>query len=264
MRYFLELSFLGTNYHGWQRQQNAHTVQQEVENALKILLKHDTETTGCGRTDTGVHARKFFAHFDSDQLLERVGSLVQDQSTNQPINQSTFIYHLNSLLPRDVSIINIHKVKDDAHARFDATSRTYEYIITRRKDALLQELSFQFEYRLDIEQMNRFAGTFIGQHDFASFSKSRTQVKTTICNVSEAAWKAEGHKLIFRITVDRFLRNMVRAIVGSLLEAGEGKLSEDDFKAIFASKKRSSAGMSVPACGLYLCDVKYPYIKSNQ
>lgn len=244
MRYFLELSFLGTNYHGWQRQQNAHTVQQEVENALKILLKKDTETTGCGRTDTGVHARKFFAHFDSDIVLEE-----------------NFLYHLNSLLPRDISIINLHHVKEDAHARFDATSRTYEYVIVKRKDALLYGLSYQFEYSLDVERMNRFAKTFLGKHDFASFSKSRTQVKTTICNVIEATWKEEEHKLIFRIMADRFLRNMVRAIVGTLLEAGEGKLSEDDFKAIFESKNRSEAGMSVPACGLYLCDVKYPYLK---
>lgn len=249
MRYFLELSFIGTNYHGWQRQQNAHTVQEEIENALKILLKKETETTGCGRTDTGVHARKFFAHFDSDE------------STNQQINKSNFLYHLNSLLPRDISIINIHPVKDDAHARFNAISRAYEYIIVRRKDPLLYGLSFQFEYSLNIEEMNRLAETFIGKHDFASFSKSHTQVKTTICNVTEAVWKAEEHKLIFRISADRFLRNMVRAIVGTLLEAGEGKLSEDDFKAIFESKDRSEAGMSVPAAGLYLCDVKYPYIK---
>ncbi len=249
MRYFLELSFLGTNYHGWQRQQNAHTVQQELENALKILVKKDTEITGCGRTDTGVHARKFFAHFDSDAVSEEIQ------------NQSVFVYHLNSLLPRDIAIINIHEVKEDAHARFDATSRTYEYMVTRRKDALLHGLSFQFEYPVDITQMNRFAWAFIGQHDFASFSKSRTQVKTTICNVTEATWKVEEHKLIFTISADRFLRNMVRAIVGTLLEAGEGKLSENDFQAIFASKNRSEAGMSVPACGLYLCDVKYPYIK---
>jgi len=244
VRYFLELSFLGTNYHGWQRQQNAHAVQHEIENALKILFSKETETTGCGRTDTGVHARKFFAHFDSDIVLEE-----------------NFIYQLNSLLPRDISIINIHSVKEDAHARFDATSRTYEYIIVKRKDALLYGLSFQFEYPIDIDRINRFAKTFLGQHDFASFSKSRTQVKTTICNVTEAVWKEEEHKLIFTITADRFLRNMVRAIVGTLLEAGEGKLSEDDFKAIFESKNRSEAGMSVPACGLYLCDVKYPYLK---
>jgi tRNA pseudouridine38-40 synthase len=261
VRYFLELSFLGTNYHGWQRQQNAHTVQQEIENALKILLRKETETIGCGRTDTGVHARKFFAHFDSDQPLDAPDSFPINKSANQQINKSNFLYHLNSLLPRDISIINVHPVKENAHARFDAASRTYEYILVRRKDALLYGLSFQFEYSLDIDRMNRFAKIFLGTHDFASFSKSRTQVKTTICDVTEAAWKEEEHKLIFRITADRFLRNMVRAIVGTLLEAGEEKLSENDFKAIFESKNRSEAGMSVPACGLYLCDVKYPYIK---
>ena len=261
MRYFLELSFLGTNYHGWQRQQNAHTVQEELENALKILLKKETETTGCGRTDTGVHARQFFAHFDSDLPLEEIPSFKINKSTNQQISKSTFLYHLNSLLPRDISIINIHPVKDDAHARFDATSRTYEYIVVMRKDALLYGLSYQFEYALDIERMNLFAKTFLGTHDFASFSKSRTQVKTTICMVTEAAWKEEEHKLVFRITADRFLRNMVRAIVGTLLEAGEDKISAADFQVIFDSKNRSEAGVSVPACGLYLCDVKYPFIK---
>src|SRR5436853_1741565 len=140
MRYFLELSFLGTNYHGWQRQLNAHAVQQELENALKILLKKDTETTGCGRTDTGVHARKFFAHFDSDTLSERIPSSIINESKDQQISKSTFLYHLNSLLPRDISIINLYQVHDEAHARFDATSRTYEYIITTRKDPLLQGL----------------------------------------------------------------------------------------------------------------------------
>ena len=249
MRYFLELSFLGTNYHGWQRQQNANTVQQELEKALKVLLKTDVATTGCGRTDTGVHARRFFAHFDSDH------------SAVQASNHPTFIYQLNSLLPNDISITGIHTVKDDAHARFDATMRIYEYIIVRRKDPLLQGLSYRFENNLDIEKMNRFAKIFIGHHDFASFSKSHTQVKTTICDVSAAEWKVEAHTLIFRISADRFLRNMVRAITGTLLEAGEGKLSENDFKLIFESKNRSEAGMSVPASGLYLCDVKYPYIK---
>lgn len=246
MRYFLELSFLGTNYHGWQKQKNAHSVQQELENALKILLRKEIETTGCGRTDTGVHARKFFCHFDLDKPIEKV---------------SFIIHHLNSLLPKDISIINIQIVDDDAHARFDATSRTYEYIITRRKDALLKDHSFRFEYPLDVKLMNRLSGLLPGEHDFASFSKSRTQVKTTICTIKEAKWREEKHLLIFKITADRFLRNMVRAIVGTLLEAGEKKLSETDFKKIISSKSRSAAGVSVPACGLYLCEVKYPYVK---
>ena len=248
MRYFLELSFLGTNYHGWQKQKNAHSVQQELENALKIILRKEIETTGCGRTDTGVHARKFFCHFDLDAPMVKI---------------SAFTHHLNSLLPKDISIINVHNVNDDSHARFDATSRTYEYIITRRKDALLHDLSFRFEYPLDIKLMNRLAGLLHGEHDFASFSKSRTQVKTTLCNIKEATWREENHLLIFRITADRFLRNMVRAIVGTLLEAGEKKLSERDFKKIITSKNRSAAGVSVPASGLYLCEVEYPFIISR-
>jgi tRNA pseudouridine38-40 synthase len=245
MRYFLELSFLGTNYHGWQKQKNAHSVQQELENALKILLKQETETTGCGRTDTGVHARQFFCHFNSPKPIKE---------------KSSFVYHLNSLLPKDISIINLHTVGDEAHARFDATSRSYEYCITRRKDALLNGLAFRFEYNLDIRHMNKIAKHLLGEHDFASFSKSRTQVKTTICNIKEARWKKEDHLLIFRITADRFLRNMVRAIVGTLLDAGENKIPESDFKKVIASKNRSAAGVSVPADGLYLCHVTYPYL----
>ena len=246
MRYFLELSFIGTNYHGWQKQKNAHTVQKELENALKILLRCPVETTGCGRTDTGVHARKFYCHVDVSEPMEKT---------------SSFVYHLNSLLPKDISVINLHRVAHDAHARFDATARTYEYIITRRKDALLNGLSFQFEYPLDLNHMNKFAKLLFGKHDFSCFSKSRTQVKTNICTVKDAKWREEEHLLIFKITADRFLRNMVRAIVGTLLDAGEKRLSESEFKKIIASKNRSAAGVSVPAVGLYLCDVKYPFIK---
>ena len=263
MRYFLELSFLGTNYHGWQKQKNAHSVQQELENALKVLFRKEIETTGCGRTDTGVHARKFFAHFDTDELLPKNSSRAINKSINQKINNSSFTHRLNTLVPRDISIINIFPVDDDAHARYDATSRTYEYIITKRKDALLNGLSFHFEYDLDIEVMNHLAKLLLGQHDFGCFSKSRTQVKTNICTVKEAKWKSEEHKLIFRITADRFLRNMVRAIVGTLLDGGEKRISENDFKKILASKNRSRAGVSVPAAGLYLCEVKYPFIKNK-
>ncbi|MBK5284520.1 MAG: tRNA pseudouridine(38-40) synthase TruA [Bacteroidia bacterium] len=261
MRYFLELSFLGTNYHGWQKQKNAHSVQQELENALKILFRKDVETTGCGRTDTGVHARKFFAHFDAEELLPKNSPRKINKSTIREINNSSFIYHLNSLFPSDISIINVFPVNDDAHARYDATSRTYEYIITQRKDALLHGLSFHFEYDLDIKEMNHFAKLLLGKHDFGCFSKSRTQVKTNICTVKEAKWKQEEHKFIFQITADRFLRNMVRAIVGTLLDAGEKRISETDFKKILASKNRSNAGVSVPASGLYLCEIKYPFIK---
>jgi tRNA pseudouridine38-40 synthase len=237
MRYFLELSFLGANYHGWQKQKNAHSVQEELESALMILLKQEIET--------GVHARQFFCHFDSPKPIEKT---------------SSFVYHLNSLLPKDISIINLHRISDDAHARFDATSRSYEYIIARRKDALLNGLSFRFEYNLDIKYMNKLAKHLLGKHDFACFSKSRTQVKTTICNIKEAKWREEEHLLIFRITADRFLRNMVRAIVGTLLDAGENKIAESDFKKIIASKNRSAAGVSVPPDGLYLCRVSYPFV----
>jgi tRNA pseudouridine38-40 synthase len=246
MRYFLELSFLGTHYHGWQKQKNAHTVQQELQNALKVLLRQHVETTGCGRTDTGVHARQFFCHLDLPEKVENI---------------SSFIYHLNSLLPKDISVINLYPVADDAHSRYDATSRSYEYIITRRKDALLNGYSFRFEYPLDVRHMNNLSKHLLGKHDFAAFSKSRTQVKTTLCNIEEAIWKEENHVLIFTITADRFLRNMVRAIVGTLLEAGEKKTPESEFRKIISSKNRSAAGTSVPPDGLYLCRVRYPFIK---
>lgn len=245
MRYFLKLSFDGKNYHGWQIQLNAHAVQAEVDKALSVLLKEEINTLGCGRTDTGVHAKVFYAHF----------------SCSLPITDDTyFIHHLNCMLPHDIAIHQIIKVDDDAHARFDAVSRAYEYFMYHSKDPFLQESAYFFPYELDAEKMNHACNILFEYNDFSCFSKSRTQTKTNNCKITEAYWRRENNQLIFRITADRFLRNMVRAIVGTMTEIGENKMDETHFRKIIEGKSRSDAGFSVPAHGLYLTDVKYPYL----
>ncbi len=245
MRYFLRLSFNGKNYHGWQVQENAHAVQAEVDKALSVLLKEPVSTLGCGRTDTGVHARVFYAHFDSTSTIE---------------NPEDFIHHLNCLLPHDIAIHQIIPVEPKAHARFDATSRTYEYFLYHDKDPFLKESAYFFPYVLDLEKMNHACSVLREYDDFSCFSKSRTQVKTNICKIAEAAWRTENDQTIFRITADRFLRNMVRAIVGTMTEIGESKIDEKKFREIIEGKSRSEAGFSVPAQGLYLVDVKYKFL----
>lgn len=243
-RYFLQLSFHGGKFHGWQVQDNAHSVQAEVNNALKTLLGKTIETTGCGRTDTGVHALQFFLHFDAD-VVE---------------NETDFVYHLNCLLPFEIAIQRIISVGENCHARFDATSRTYRYFIHRRKDPFLNDVSHYFPFQVDMEKMNEAAAILKEHHDFSCFSKSRTQVKTNICKISAAGWTMKEDQLVFEITADRFLRNMVRAIVGTLLEVGEGHTSISEFSEIIENKQRSGAGVSVPGQGLFLTRVTYPYI----
>jgi len=243
-RYFLQLSFHGKKFHGWQIQENAHSVQAELNNALKTLLGAETETTGCGRTDTGVHASKFFAHFDAGEIKD----------------EKDFVYHLNCLLPFEVAIQRIIKVADDAHARYDATSRTYRYFIHKTKNPFLNDTSYYFPFPLDIALMNQAASILMDHTDFSCFSKTRTQVKTNICKIVSAHWEQQGEQLVFEITADRFLRNMVRAIVGTLLEVGEGHFSVSDFTEIIENKKRSGAGASVPGHGLFLKNVTYTYI----
>ena len=243
-RYFLQLGFHGKKFHGWQIQENAHSVQAELNGALKTLLGKETETTGCGRTDTGVHAHKFFLHFDADPISD----------------EKDFLYHLNSLLPFEIAIYKIFKVEDGAHARFDATSRTYRYFIHSRKNPFLNDTSYFFPYEVDINRMNEAAEILKAHSDFSCFSKSRTQVKTNICRIAKARWEEKDDQLIFEITADRFLRNMVRAIVGTLLEVGEGHISLEDFTAIIENKKRSGAGVSVPGHGLFLTEVTYTYL----
>jgi len=241
MRYFLKLSFNGRNYHGWQVQLNAHSVQAEVDKALSVFLKESISTVGCGRTDTGVHAKVFYAHFD----------------VSTEIIKPDFVHHINCMLPHDIAVQEIKKVKDDAHARFDAVSRTYEYFLYSEKNPFLRDSAYFFPYVLDLDKMNHASNILKEYSDFSSFSKSRTQVKTNICKIMEANWRKENNQTVFRITADRFLRNMVRAIVGTMTEIGENKIDEKQFREIIEGKSRSEAGFSVPAHGLYLVEVKY-------
>lgn len=243
MRYFIRLSFNGTDFHGWQVQDNAVSVQEELNKALSLLLKENILTTGCGRTDTGVHARKFYAHFDTGQAFE----------------PEQLVYHLNAMLPPSIAVQSIFQVEDDAHARFSAVSRTYQYFIHTNKDPFNSGASWYYPHPLNTEEMNRLCGILYEYTDFSCFSKSNTQTFTNNCKISNAHWRKNGEQLVFEITADRFLRNMVRAIVGTLLKAGAGRLSEEEFRQVLESKNRSNAGTSVPAQGLFLTDIQYPF-----
>ncbi|WBL21505.1 MULTISPECIES: tRNA pseudouridine(38-40) synthase TruA [unclassified Zunongwangia] len=242
MRYFIDLAYLGTAYHGWQIQPDAISVQQVIQQALSRILQQDIEVVGAGRTDAGVHARQLFAHFDAELKFD----------------EKTLQFKLNSLLPKDISIQQIFQVQPEAHARFDASSRSYEYHIVNFKDPFKINLAYYLINRLDVEEMNRAAAMLKDYTNFKCFSKSRTDVKTYNCNITEAFWEETNNQLIFHITADRFLRNMVRAIVGTLLEIGYGKNSVEFLKEILKSEDRSMAGTSVPAHGLYLTKIEYP------
>lgn len=242
MRYFAELAYNGTNYHGWQIQPNANSVQETIEKAFgTILRKKDFSCVGCGRTDTGVHASQYFIHFDLEE----------------EINSEQLVRKINSLLPHDIVIYKVDKVNPELHARFDATERTYKYCITTVKNPFKINLAYKFSIPLNIERMNEAAAQLLHIEDFASFSKAHSDVKTTICDVRFAQWEKSNHELIFTITADRFLRNMVRAIVGTLLLVGEEKISIEEFKSIVEKKNRSKAGRSVPGHGLFLHEIKY-------
>ncbi|MDO5607345.1 MAG: tRNA pseudouridine(38-40) synthase TruA [Capnocytophaga sp.] len=243
MRYFAEFSYHGKKYHGWQNQPNAITVQQVLEQSLTTLLRQPIEVVGAGRTDSGVHARQMFAHFDYDGVMP-----------------ARLVFRLNSLLPNDIAIRRILRVGDEAHARFDAIRRTYEYHISTRKSPFLHGMSMYLTHPLAVDAMNEAAKILFKYTDFQCFSKSNTDVKTYFCTIYQAFWKIEEGHLVFTISADRFLRNMVRAIVGTLLEVGLGKLSLADFERIIESKNRSNAGASVPACGLFLVEVAYEAI----
>jgi tRNA pseudouridine38-40 synthase len=245
-RYFIELAYDGTAYHGWQIQQNAHSVQEALNKALSIILRQPIETTGCGRTDTGVHAKEFFAHFDAPQPPEG--------GVSTPFRG---LGGLNAILPPDIAIKNIIPVSPDAHARFDATLRSYQYHVHFNKDPFLRGYSWQLRDVPDMELMNRAAAMIMDYIDFSCFSKSNTQVKTNNCKISCAEWVRTEQGMVFHISADRFLRNMVRAIVGTLMMVGKGEIPPEAVRQIIESKNRSNAGMSVPACGLYLTEVKY-------
>lgn len=242
MRYFIEIAFNGKNYHGWQIQPDSASVQQTLEEALSTLLRKKIDIVGAGRTDAGVHAKQLFAHFDFAEAID----------------SSELCYKLNSFLPKDIAVKNIIPVKEDAHARFDALSRTYEYHISLQKNPFATDFSYQLHHVPDVEKMSEAAKILFSYNDFQCFSKSKTDVKTYHCIITFAAWELTSHKLVFTITADRFLRNMVRAIVGTLLEIGLGKLEVNDLHEIIKSKNRSKAGPSAPAEGLYLTRVAYP------
>ena len=240
-RFFLEFSYAGTAYHGWQRQPNALSVQEVMEEALALLLKQQTPLTAAGRTDTGVHAKQMFAHFDADTTdLEQL------------------IFRLNQFLPNDIAVIRIREVKPRAHARFDALSRTYEYHLNNFKSPFVQGMSYGLYQPLDVEQMNKAASILLEYEDFECFSKAHTDVKTFLCTISKAVWEKSETGLVFTITANRFLRNMVRAIVGTLIEIVLGKKNIQEMHTVIESKNRSLAGYSVPAEGLFLTHIEYP------
>ena len=241
MRFFIELSYKGTNYHGWQIQPNANTVQAEINKALSIILNAKIEVMGAGRTDTGVHAKQMYAHFDY----------------NTSFDVPKMIMKLNSFLPNDIAIHAIFQVDDEVSSRFDAISRTYEYHIVQHKSPFASD-AYYLHKKLDVDAMNLACKHLLGKQDFSSFSKANTQTFTNNCNVIFAKWEWENDELIFSIKSDRFLRNMVRAIVGTLLEVGIGKVKADDIKEIIKAKDRGEAGTSVPGNALFLIKVEYP------
>lgn len=244
MRYFLELSYHGKNYYGWQIQPDVISVQEKITTALSTILREEITIVGAGRTDSGVHASQMYAHFDVDKDLDE-----------------NFTYKLNAILSDDIVIYRTIKVSDEAHARFDAVSRSYEYKIWMGRNPFLLDTTWQLNYKnINIDAMNAAAKLLYEYEDFECFSKVKTDVHTFNCEVTNAVWKLEGEELTFYVSANRFLRNMVRAIVGTLLDIGLGKKSVEDFRMIIESKNRSKAGVSVPAKGLFLTKVEYNYI----
>ncbi len=247
MRYFIKLAYNGKNYHGWQMQDNASSVQETLVFVFSKLLHEEIEITGCGRTDTGVHASLFYAHFDSEKFdIE---------------HKSDFIQKANSFLQADIVIFDIFPVIADAHARFDALSRTYQYHLAMEKNPFKSEFTYRCHVNLDVELMNKALPILFEYQDFSCFSKSETQTKTNNCRIMLARWERKDDELIFTIQADRFLRNMVRAIVGTWLELGKHRIGLDDIHHIIQSKNRSKAGTSVPAQALFLVDVDYDFDK---
>ncbi|MDG1037789.1 MAG: tRNA pseudouridine(38-40) synthase TruA [Polaribacter sp.] len=241
MRYFIELSYQGKNYHGWQIQPDVITVQEKLNKAVSTIFQLNIEVVGAGRTDTGVHASQMFAHFDLDKELK-----------------GDIPHKLNSVLPPDIVVHNVFTVVDEKHARFDAISRSYEYKVWLGRNPFLLDFSWQIHSQnLNIDLMNEAASLLLEYTDFQTFSKVKTDVYTYNCDVTEAIWKQNGKELTFYISANRFLRNMVRAIVGTLVDVGLGKITKDEFRQIIESKSRSNAGLSVPAKGLFLTKIKY-------
>ncbi len=241
MRYFIELSYRGTNYHGWQKQPNANTVQEELDKALTKIYQSNIEVVGAGRTDAGVHAHQMYAHFDLDFDNEF----------------KDIKFRLNSILPNDILIINIFKVKDNIHCRFNAISRTYKYYIQSSKNVFNEDV-YIFSKKLDIMAMNEASHYLLGTQDFTSFSKLHSQTYTNLCDITYAKWEYNGDILVFTISANRFLRNMVRAIVGTLIDIGLAKIKPIEIKDIISYKNRSKASSSAPAHALFLNKIEYP------
>ena len=243
MRFFITLSYDGTRYHGWQVQPNGPSVQEKLQWALSTILRQDIQVTGAGRTDAGVHARMMVAHFD----VETMDYELQD-----------LMYKLNRLLPQDIALQKIEPVSDEMHARFSATSRTYHYYIHTVKDPFLRAYSCELHYPLDFQLMNEAAAILMTYEDFGAFCKAHADVKTTLCHITTAQWhQTSPSSWYFEITANRFLRNMVRAVVGTLIDVGRGRLSLDDFRKVVEGKRRTEAGESMPANALFLEEVKY-------
>ena len=243
MRYFITLSYDGTRYHGWQIQPNGVSVQGELQRCLSLLLREEVSITGAGRTDAGVHARMMVAHFDIDREIGDPEQLA---------------YKLNRVLPFDIAVQNVRLVSDDLHARFSATSRTYHYYIYTAKDPFERHYACYIHYSLDFPLMNEAARILMEYEDFGAFCKSHTDVKTTLCKVTAAEWhQTSANTWYFEITANRFLRNMVRAVVGTLIEVGRGRLSIDDFRKVIEGKRRSDAGESMPGNALFLENIEY-------
>jgi tRNA pseudouridine38-40 synthase len=241
LRYFIELSYNGKNYHGWQIQPDVISVQEKLNIAVSTVLQEEIHVVGAGRTDTGVHALQMFAHFDTTKELKE-----------------EIVFRLNSILPNDISVAQVFLVDDDKHVRFDASSRSYEYKIWLGRNPFLLDFSWQIHsQKPDIALMNDAAKLLLEYEDFQCFSKVKTDVYTFNCNITEAFWEQKENELTFYISANRFLRNMVRAIVGTLKDVGLGKISKEDFRKIIESKNRSNAGLSVPAKGLFLTQIKY-------
>jgi tRNA pseudouridine38-40 synthase len=241
LRYFIELSYNGKKYHGWQIQPDAVSVQEKLNNAVSTVLQEQIEVVGAGRTDTGVHASQMFAHFNVENLV--LGDVV---------------HKLNSILPNDITVYNVFSVAEEKHARFDALTRSYEYRIWLGRNPFLLDFSWQIHsQKLNLFKMNEAAKVLLEYEDFQTFSKVKTEVYTFNCDVKAAFWKQEGNLLTFHISANRFLRNMVRAIVGTLVDVGLEKISIHEFRQIIESKNRGNAGVSVPAKGLFLTQIKY-------
>ena len=246
-RYFITFGYDGTNYHGWQIQPNANTVQQELQRALSILMRKDIEVVGAGRTDTGVHARHMAAHFDWDE-------------PQLPMACDQLVYRMNRIVPCDIVVYEVKPVSDDMHARFSATYRTYHYYIHTRKDPFERHYSLQMNYPLDFEKMNEAAKLFLQHDDYAAFCKAGGDNKTTICHVTQAKWiQTSPTTWYFEITANRFLRNMVRAVVGTLIEVGRGRMTMEQFSDILHRGTRSDAGESMPGNALFLEEVGYDF-----